>query len=106
MTGNENALAEEDEAGYPPGAMEENSRSTVELHMKHLKRHIGARLIVQNLTLPVLQSYIDTRSRENGQRGKLLSPTTIKKEITSFSGIWSIWSSKPTSHNWHSEIPR
>src|SRR6266404_8045436 len=70
----------------PAGAMEANSLDTVKLHMKHFLRHLGSRFPVQNLTLAVLQSYVESRSRD---RKRPISPVTMKKEVTSFSSIWS-----------------
>ena len=73
----------------PAGAMEQNSLETVELHMRHVKRLLGARLLVQSLTFSVLQGYVESRSREKSRRGQSISPITIRKELTSFSGIWT-----------------
>jgi integrase len=73
----------------PAGAMEANSLDTVKLHMSHLQRHLGKRFAVQGLTLADLQTYVDLRSREKGHRKRPISPITIKKEVTSFSGIWT-----------------
>lgn len=73
----------------PPGAMEANSLETVELHMRHLKRILGARFFVQNLTLPILQSYVEARCRQKGRSGQHISPVTVRKELTTFSSVWT-----------------
>src|SRR5205823_5891674 len=73
----------------PPGSMEANSLETVKLHMSHFLRHLGKRFVVQGLALAQLQAYVDARSREKGHRKRPISPTTIKKEMASFSGVWS-----------------
>ena len=70
----------------PVGAMEANSLETVELHMKHFLRHLGSRFPVQKLTLEALQRYVESGSRD---RKPPISPVTMKKEVTSFSSIWT-----------------
>lgn len=71
----------------PAGAMEANSLQTVLLHMQHFRRILGESFSVQGLQYHHLQSYVQTRSQERF-RGKAISPTTIRKEVTSFSGVW------------------
>lgn len=71
----------------PAGTMEENSLQTVLLHMNHFKRILGDGFLPQTLQFHHLQSYVQARSQQNF-RGKPISPTTIRKEVTSFSGVW------------------
>src|SRR5262249_36918480 len=73
----------------PAGAMEANSLETVKLHMSHFLRHLGKRFAVQSLAMAHLQAYVDARSHEKGHRNRPISPTTIKKEMASFSGVWT-----------------
>ena len=72
----------------PPGALEANTRATYELHKKHLLRVLGAKRAAQLLTLTELQDYANRRAKES-YRGKLISPTTIKKEIATFRAVWN-----------------
>ena len=55
----------------------------------HLKKTLGDDFSVQLLTTSDLQAHVERRAKAKGRGGKPLSPTTIKKEIASFSGIWS-----------------
>ncbi|MGE0529460.1 MAG: tyrosine-type recombinase/integrase [Bdellovibrionales bacterium] len=72
----------------PLGAMEENSLATLLLHLKHFERILGTRFNIGDLKLEQLQNYVQQRSQE--QRGnKLISPVTIRKEITSLAGVWN-----------------
>jgi len=73
----------------PEGSMEANSLYTAKIHMNHLRRILGTRFVVGDLSLSDLQSYIRKRSTEKGIRGRRISPTTIKKELTTFSSVWS-----------------
>lgn len=71
----------------PAGAMEANSLQTVLLHMQHFQRILGGSFPVQTLQFPHLQGYVQTRAAQR-YRGRAISPTTIRKEVTSFSGVW------------------
>lgn len=73
----------------PQGSLEANTAYTLKIHLSHLKEVLGERFRVDRLTFADLQRYVDTRSREIGKRGKPISPVTIKKELTSFSGVWT-----------------
>ena len=75
-------------AGIRLGSIETNTRKMVETHVRHLERIIGAQMPVGEITRECLQRYIDTRGSEPGRRGKTISPTTIRKEITTLSAVW------------------
>ncbi|MBS0204436.1 MAG: tyrosine-type recombinase/integrase [Planctomycetes bacterium] len=77
----------------PQGSLESNTVYTLKIHLKHLQRVLGERFRADRLAFADLQRYVDTRSLETGQRGKTVSPVTIKKELTSFSGAWT-WASR------------
>ena len=79
-------------ASLEEGPMEANSQSTAKTHLKHIQRILGARLDPTTISLDTLQKYVDVRKRDKGRRGRLLSPTTIRKEMTTFSGVWA-WTS-------------
>jgi integrase len=76
-------------SSMPQGALETNSLYTVGIHLKHLQRLMGAKFSVRQLTLTDLQSYVERRSREAGRRKKPVSPVTMKKELATFSGVWT-----------------
>ena len=73
----------------PLGSLEANTIDTLKTHLKHLRRVLGDRFRVDRMTFADLQRYADARSRESGRRDKTVSPVTIKKELTSFSGVWT-----------------
>lgn len=77
----------------PRGTLEANTVYTLNIHLSHLKEVLGERFRVDRLTFADLQRYVDTRSKEIGKRGKPISPVTIKKELTSFSGVWT-WAAR------------
>jgi integrase len=77
----------------PQESLEANTVYTLKIHLKHLKRVLGERFRADRLTFADLQRYVDARSCETGQRGKAISPVTIKKELTSFSGLWT-WAAR------------
>jgi integrase len=70
------------------GAMEENSLSTVRIHLNHFERTLGERFPVQELTLADLQRHLNRR-QEVKYRGKKLSPITLRKEMASFRAAWN-----------------
>ena len=75
--------------GAHVGAQEQNTIYTARIHAAHLKKTLGGDFAVQLLTTSDLQRHVERRAKAKGRGGKPLSPTTIKKEIASFSGIWS-----------------
>ena len=75
-------------AHLPMDSMEANSLKTAQLHMKHLTRILGRNSLVQQIGVEDLQRFINSRSAEPGRRGRPVSPVTIKKELSTFSGVW------------------
>lgn len=71
------------------GAVEENSLNTVDLHLRHFVKTLGATCPLQDLTLMQLQEHIKTRAVADGIRGRKLSSTTIRKEIASLRAAWN-----------------
>lgn len=76
-------------ASIPTGSLEENTLYTLRIHLRHLRRLFGDNFRVEKLGFHDLQRYVEVRSREGGRRGKKVNPVTIRKELTSFSGLWS-----------------
>lgn len=77
------------EATLSTGSLESNSIATIKLHLKHVARILDHNLRADRLTFSHLQSYVDACSQEKGQRGRLISAVTIKKELASLSGVWN-----------------
>lgn len=44
---------------------------------------------MHDLTMPDLQRHIDRRSKGKNRSGESISPVTIKKEISTLSGVWN-----------------
>ena len=82
-------LIERYEASLPPGSLEESTRYTIRIHAGHLKKVLGANLDVRSLTREDLQRYINTRAKSPGRRGRSISTVTIRKELTTLSGVWT-----------------
>lgn len=75
--------------GLTPNSLEDESKRILKIHLAHLQRILGSRLIIQSLTFANLQEYVDKRCQERGRRGQNVSTVTIKKELASLSGVWS-----------------
>lgn len=73
----------------PAGTMEVNTVSTLKIHLTHLRKILGEEFNVERLQFADLQRYVDTRSSNPGRRGNKVGAVTIKKELCSFSGVWS-----------------
>ncbi len=73
----------------PLGSLEASSLKTVATHVKHVGRILGESFDIPRLTHADIQRYINLRSNEKGRRGKLVSPVTIRKELTTLGGIWN-----------------
>ena len=71
------------------GSLESNTVYTLKIHLQHIVEILGKNFRVDRLSFADLQKYVDRRSREVGRHGKTLSAVTIKKELSSFSGVWS-----------------
>jgi integrase len=74
-------------------ALEPSSLDTIATHMRHLTATLGAGFPARTLTLAHLQGHVDRRSQEKGRGGKSISPTTIKKEVATLSGVWT-WANR------------
>lgn len=73
----------------PEGSLEASTLSGMGIHFDHLERVLGKSFSLPALTLEDLQGYVDSRSRDDGLRGKKLSPATIKKELASLRTLWN-----------------
>ena len=73
----------------PDGNMESNSLYTARIHMAHFEHVLGKSFPVRGMGLDDLQRYVRERGKEKGRRKAPLSPTTIRKELSTFSAVWS-----------------
>ena len=72
----------------PSGSKEENSLATETTHFSHLCRILKPNTRLTDLTTDDLQRYIQVRSKQKGQRGRVKA-RTIGKEISSFRNVWN-----------------
>lgn len=77
------------DAALPDGSLEANTLYTARIHLRHLQTVLGERLRFDQLKFADLQRYVDQRSKAKGRHGRPLSPTTIRKELVTLSGVWS-----------------
>jgi hypothetical protein len=75
--------------GITPGSLEETTLVGMRIHVRRLKRVLGANLALDNLSLEDLQRYVDKRARDKGIRGRRLSVATIKKELRTLTTAWT-----------------
>lgn len=73
----------------PADSLEAETLRVARIHMGHLRRLLGANTPVRQISQADLQSYVTRRSTENGKGGKTVSSVTIKKELGTFSSIWT-----------------
>jgi integrase len=73
----------------PEGALEWYTISSMKTHEGQLKRHFGESFLIRNLSLPDLQSYVESRSKEKGRTGQPLRPTTLKRAIVTLRTVWN-----------------
>lgn len=76
-------------ADLPSGSIEANSLYTLNIHLAHIVRVLKPNKSISRINFAVLQDYVNKRSGETGRRGQPISPTTIRKELSSFSGVWN-----------------
>ena len=73
----------------PADSLEENTIKGMKTHQRHLQRHLGSSMKVATLSRDDLQKYVAKRSKEEGIRGRNVSPATIKKELVTFRSVWN-----------------
>ena len=76
------------EASLPKDSLGPETLRITKIHMTHVVRILGGRRQLQTIKRDDLQQYINTRSNESGKRGRSVSPTTIKKELSSLRTLW------------------
>jgi hypothetical protein len=71
------------------GAMEENSLNTTRMHLRHFVRTFGKEFGIGSRTLADLQRHVERRAKNRGIRNRLLSPTTMRKEVATLRAAWN-----------------
>ncbi len=73
----------------PEGHLEDSTLLTMRIHVGHAAKILGEQTPLGSLTFDDLQSYINRRLKQKNRQGNKLSPVTIRKEITTLSGMWT-----------------
>ena len=76
-------------AALPDGNLERTTIQGMQIHERQLIRHFGSRFQIHNLTLTLLQQYVDKRSRQKGLHGEPVTAVTIKKAIVTLRTVWN-----------------
>ena len=82
-------LTDRYEKAISGGVVEDSTLTTIRTHVKHLKRILGEDTDVRTITRDRLQEYIGSRRAQRSNRGTAISPISIRKELTTLSGVWS-----------------
>ena len=82
-------LTDRYEKAISGGVVEDSTLTTIRTHLKHLKRILGEDTDVRAITRDRLQEYISSRRTQRSNRGTAISPISIRKELTTLSGVWS-----------------
>lgn len=72
----------------PPGAKEDSTLYTENIHLRHLKRLLKVRQSAVSLTLSDLQGYVNKRLRES-RYSRPIKSDTIRKEIATLRVVWN-----------------
>lgn len=70
-------------------SLEERTLDGIRLHFRHLVACLGERFPIRTLSLSDLQSYVESRAKTRGRRGRPLSSATIKKELVTLRTAWN-----------------
>lgn len=73
----------------PENAVEPGTLKMMQIHRRHLERILGPRFDLGQLGFLDLQKYVNSRSKERGTRGRTVSASTVKKELTTLRGVFS-----------------
>ncbi len=71
------------------GTVEADSLCTVRMHLNHFLRKLGGSFQLDTLKTPILQDYVNTRTRRKGKKKIPLSPVTLRKETASLRACWN-----------------
>lgn len=76
-------------ANVPSGSLEENTLYGMRIHIAHLYRILGKRILLEGLSTASLQGYIAKRGSERTKAKRPISPATIKKELVTLRTVWN-----------------
>ena len=76
-------------ASYPKGAKEESTLMTEQVQLGKLIGIIGKGKAIAALDVPSIERYVHERQKQDGLRGRKISPTTIRKELQALSQLWN-----------------
>lgn len=77
------------QASFPKAAKEANTWHTEEIYIGHFRRLLDVNLPLAEVTQKTIQGYVNARTREKGQRKRLVSRATVQKELGIFSSSWN-----------------
>ncbi len=72
----------------PAGRKEALTLQGEEIHLKHLKRHLGPNRKMQSITKANLQQYVSKRLKDT-YHDKPIQPDTVRKELVTFRMLWN-----------------
>lgn len=76
-------------ASIPDNSLEVETIKGMKIHLEHLYRVLNKSFLLISLRLEDLQGYVEFRSQDKGNRGRNLSPATIKKELATLRTLWN-----------------
>lgn len=88
------SLVEEYLSSYVDGAKEAATLKTERVHLNNFQRILGSQILIHQITPAVLEEYMRTRLQEDGNHGKTIKPTTVSKEVQTFSQLWNFASNR------------
>ncbi len=88
----------------PEGRKEPSTLKGEDIHLKHLKRHLGPNRAMQSISKSDLQTFVSKRLKEK-HHDKPIQPDTVRKELVTFRMLWNwgvqeglLTSPSPTKH--------
>lgn len=72
----------------PEGAKERSTIACEKIHMEHLKKHLGSKAPLVEITNAAMQTYAAKRAKACF-RGKPVQPETVRKDLITFRLIWN-----------------
>ena len=77
---------------FSASAKEANTRRVEGLHANHLKRLLGSKTPLRQVTTAIVQGYVDGRAAEKWH-GQLIRAETIRKEVATLRMVWT-WATR------------
>lgn len=71
------------------GSLEKTTLTGMRIHVRRIKRVLGANTALDEFSLDHLQKYVEKRARDKGIRGRSLSTATMKKELRTLTSAWN-----------------